>query len=269
MRKILLLVLGLMMAVPCYPANEWQKGTGEDVILGSENISDIDKISFENIVDPLDRLLSNYLNGCVLKYASASTLTVTLGEVVCSNAAGTVRKFRKNTSALTLTWADIDTGAEAISTTYYVYLVADADATTFTGKISTNSTTPNGVTYYKNIGTFYNDASGNISNDDSLVNYDNAYSLRLGDWVSKTPATAYQASTDGFVVGYGMNVASGAYVTIQTDSSNPPTTYRIYASGSGASNSSNGCMIKRNDYYKVTLTGGSQTVYWIPLEREN
>jgi hypothetical protein len=81
--------------------------------------------------------------------------------------------LRANTSATTVTWANIDTGAEAISSTYYLWAVADADATTFTVMISLSNTAPTGATYYRKLGSFYNDASGNITqitnDNDSLA----------------------------------------------------------------------------------------------------
>lgn len=145
-----------------YSANEWRQGTGSNDILGTESPSDIDDISYENIVAPLDRILSNYRNGCYGYYLTAATFAVSVGEVVCSNSAGTVRKFRANTSATTVTWSNIDTGSEASSTHYYYYAVADADATTFTVTISTSASAPTGATYYKKLGGFYNNASGDI-----------------------------------------------------------------------------------------------------------
>ena len=144
-------------------SNEWRAGGNNATIPGTTVVSDIDAVSYQNIVDPLDRLLSNYREGAELVYDSAAQVTMNAGEVVCSNAAGTIRKMRQNTSNTTVTWADIDTGAEAGSTYYYVYAVCDADATTFTATISTNSATPTGATYYQRLGQFYNNASSNIS----------------------------------------------------------------------------------------------------------
>lgn len=152
----------VVISQPCYGAYEWRKGTGENVILGTENPSDIDTVSYQNIVAPVDRLLSNYRNGCAVVYVSSATLSVGAGEVMCSNAAGSIRKMRQNTSATSVSWSDIDTGAEAVSTLYYVWAVADADANTFTVKISVSGTAPTGCTYFQKIGYFYNDASGNI-----------------------------------------------------------------------------------------------------------
>ena len=170
--KKLITILTILLLLPgvCHSANDWRGGDGEEVLLGSSNVSDLDVNVFQKVVDPLDTLLNNYRMGTVIKYASTSTVTVNAGEVACQNTAGTIVKFRQNTSALTLTWSDIDTGSESGSTTYYVYAVCDADATTFTGTISTNSSTPSGKTYFARLGQFTNNGSSNIESvqDDNV-----------------------------------------------------------------------------------------------------
>lgn len=109
----------------------------------------------------LKSLLSNYRNGCSVEYKGAADLYVRSGSIYIPDASGN-GAYRQNTSDTTVNWTNIDTGSEANSTTYYVYAVADSAATTFTVKISTNATTPTGCTYYKKIGQFFNDSSGNI-----------------------------------------------------------------------------------------------------------
>jgi hypothetical protein len=195
MKKLILTILSVVFLFSqCFAANEWRKGTGENVILGTEQGADVDTISYQNIVAPLDRLLTNYRQGPRLTYASASTLTVTSGEVTCSNGAATIRRFRSNTSTITTSWTvgtnGLDAGAKANSTTYYVYAIGDADATTFTVVISTNSTTPGGTLhdYYKRLGSFYTDSSGNITNitnDNSLLSYYDS------GWFAVTINTSY------------------------------------------------------------------------------
>ena len=107
-------------------------------------------------------MMKNYKAGCKCVYKSATELTVTAGEIYIGDASGN-GAYRQNTSDVTVTWAMIDTGSEANSTQYYVYARADSAATTFTVLISTNATTPTGGTYYRKIGRFYNDGSGNIT----------------------------------------------------------------------------------------------------------
>ncbi len=218
------------MSTPVSAENLWRKGDGSDVIEGTELVNDIDAISFENIVDPLDRVLSNYNRTVLLKYNSTSQVTLSLGEIVCSNTAGTIRRMRKNTSDVTVTWADIDAGAEAGNTTYYIYSVCDADAATFTATISTNSSTPTGATYFKRVGQFTNDGSSNITavkNDDDRVIVSTGtvanggtISLPSGwaqdecDWTVGGPATAVCTDGDGETSGsITISVTSGRVAT--------------------------------------------------------
>ena len=158
---------------------------------GTASAADIDALIIANN-NSVDRLFSNYRSGCKLIYASASTVTVGTGSIVCNNSAGTIRRLRANTSTVTMAWSDIDTGSEAASTTYYVYAVGDTDAATFTVKLSTNTTSPTGITYYKRLGSFYNNASSNIitiTNDDipQLRTYDS-------DWFAVGLNTTYTKS---------------------------------------------------------------------------
>lgn len=178
MKKILLILMAvLLMSVKCHAANEWREGTGANTLLGTTTVSDIDASIFQNMTDPLDRLLKNGRFGAQLKYNSVSTIDITAGNLTCSNSAGTISRFRAVTSAVTVSWADLDTGAEASGTTYYVYANCDADATTFTAKLSTSSTTPTGVTYFRRLGSFVNDGSSNIT---SVTNDDERFVLVTG-----------------------------------------------------------------------------------------
>ena len=144
-------------------ANEWRAGTGENTVLGSVNVSDLDTVIYQNIVAPADRLLRTYRTGAQVKYSSVASVDVTSGNLACKNAASTVIRFRENTATINLDWGDLDTGSEQTSTTYYVYAVCDADSNNFTGLISANSSTPSGATYYIRLGQFTNDGSGNIT----------------------------------------------------------------------------------------------------------
>ena len=111
--------------------------------------------------ETLKNLLRNYRQGCALRYKTAADIYVGAGEMSIYDASGNIR-WRRNASDLTVTWENIDTGAEAASTTYYVYAVADATGTEFTTLISVNAASPTGATFYRKIGSFYNDGSSNI-----------------------------------------------------------------------------------------------------------
>ena len=90
---------------------------------------------------------------------------------------------------------------------------------------------------------------------------DNVGGSVLGDWTSKSVNIVYQAITDGMVVceSSTSNTFAG-----YTDGSNPPTTVRTrnaYGSiGSGIT-----MPVKKGDYWKVTASGSSYNIYWIPL----
>jgi len=264
--KKLVLLLAMLIAMNAWAVDEWSKARPA----GSASPSTIDTLLQANN-ESIDRLLSNYREGCKIEYLSASTLTVELGEVVCSNSAGTLRKFRSNTSDTSVSWSDIDTGSEAVSTTYYVYAVADASATTFTVEISLSSSAPTGATYFKRLGSFYNNNDGDILNDETIVNDNNYYALQLGDWLSKSASVVYQASTDGFVVGYIDDTGGGDCEVIgYTDSSSPPTTVRSWLEFRGVDDGHGTITfpVKLGDYWKVSVgdVGVANSLYWIPNE---
>lgn len=174
MRRIFLAILTIALivsiAIPGYAIVDWVRGDGTDAVLGTDNASDIDYDVTNYLQDPLDRLLANYVHGCTLTRTSATVVTIGIGEVVCSNGAGTIKRMRKNTATTTVDMAvvgvgGIDSGsAEVVSTWYSVYAVADANATTFTAICAQQGVALSDVTYYRYIGSFYNNAAGDISN---------------------------------------------------------------------------------------------------------
>jgi len=157
MRKFLICLFCLLLSAN-YSFAAWDKSEP----LGTRSPSDLDSYIPTNNT-AIDSLLSNFRQGTTLKYASAATVTVKAGQVTCSNSTGATRLFLSNTSDTTVSWANIDAGGEAVSTIYYVYAgTSNATDTTFTCYISTSSSAPSGITYYKRLGSFYNNASGNI-----------------------------------------------------------------------------------------------------------
>ena len=279
MRKILLAIGILLLSVSiALAATQWRNGTGANTILGDEQGADIDSASYNNIVKPLDTMLSKYREGCEITYLSASTLTVGDGQVMLSNADGSIRLMQSNTSNTTVTWSDLDTGSEAASTTYYIYAyqatVGDSD---FDVAISASSSTPSGITYYRRLGSFYNDSDSNITYDD-ITNDNDYYALKMGDWVSKSVNVPYRASTDGYLTCYGSapGVGSERIMNGLTDSSNPPTTIRVVAEAfhvseeAGPISAGFTLPVKRGDYYEAELTGdvsgGTYAAWWIPSE---
>ena len=163
-------IISVFFISQAFSATGWVKGKP----LSSESPSDISTLVGENNA-AVDLMLSKYRENCRLTYDTVAQFVVGAGGVMVSNSAGTTRLMLANTSATTVTWANIDTGSEASSTTYYAYAIASATTdTTFTVKISTSASAPSGVTYYRKLGSFYNDASSNITlvtNDDQPMKY--------------------------------------------------------------------------------------------------
>ncbi len=260
------ILLALMMVSSPAWANQWRAGTGENTILGSSNASDIDANSYNSIVKPLDNLLSTYCNE-YLTYTSSSTLTVSAGSVVVSNSAGTIRLMLQDSAATVISSANLDSGAFASGTTYYVYATAATNAATAsTYFISTSNTAPSGQTYYYKIGSFIMDGSTHITT------IANAYNdTHMGTWTSKTSGTIYQALTDGIVISYISGyIGNGETFSVVSDSSSAPSTVRCSAttpSSTTAFSTSCNVPVRRGDYYQVTenAAGGSAVVYFMPI----
>lgn len=160
MRKSVWIILMLLVGFQSttHAADQWSKS-----LAGTTQAADIDS-NVSTSWSAQDRMLSNYRQGAAVIRNSASTLTVLTGELALPDSSVSTVRYRKNTANVSVSWSDIDTGVEASATQYYVYGLADSDATTFTVKISASSSAPSGSTYYRKLGEFYNDASGNITN---------------------------------------------------------------------------------------------------------
>lgn len=193
MKKILsLLMIGLfLVAMSSFSfCGQFQEGTSTQYPRGSINPGTIDTEIGNFITDPIGRVLTNHKQGCDVQYLSASTLTVALGEVVLTNSAETIRLMQSNSSATTITWNDIDTGAEETGKKYYIYAVqATATDSDFDIKISLSSTSPTGSTYFERLGSFFNNSDGNIER------IDNDFSLSTPEydsgWFSTSVDTNY------------------------------------------------------------------------------
>ncbi len=86
---------------------------------------------------------------------------------------------------------------------------------------------------------------------------------RLGAWLARATDTTYQATTDGFVSAFTVN---NGQANFKTDGATPPTVFRAGCLGTGTVYNSFGCLVKKGDYWRVSLVGGAFTVFWLPLE---
>jgi nucleoside-diphosphate-sugar epimerase len=118
-------------------------------------------------------------------------------------------------------------------------------------------------------------ARDKVTVEKALMDLPNATSFRLATVFGISPRMrldllvnnfAYRAITDGFVVVTG-NSSATAIINILTDAANPPTTSRQQISASDANGSSVAamCPVKKGNYYLVTVSAGTVTVYFIPI----
>jgi hypothetical protein len=185
---LILALISLVFSVPVYAADQWAKIQPA----GTEAAGTIDDLLRVNNA-ALDRLEYNYRRSLTVVPDTGNTVNVLAGEIAIPNAAGSVVRWRMNTTTTNLTWSDIDTGAEANGAQYYVYAVADTDATTCTFLISTNATSPTGATYYRKIGYFYNDSTG------AIVSVGNIKGGDVPNIISQSAATEITTSSASFV----------------------------------------------------------------------
>lgn len=204
MKKLLIFLIALLLPLSAFADNVWKEGDDSSVIAGGDSPSDIDTLLSAASIEPLERLLKNFREGAEIEYDTASQVTVAAGEVAVQNSAGTVVAFLSNSSSTDVTFSDLDTGSEAASTTYYIYAYC-SDSTNdldFDIAISTNSSTPTGISYYRRLGSFYNDSDSDIVatsiNNDDDIEFDDALDNFTYDsgWFAVAQATEYSKTHD-------------------------------------------------------------------------
>lgn len=138
-----------------------------------------DGADLDNSDQGLTTSMRGYLGGLELARADATTITVSTGVCRDSTNATTILLSSAMTKALTNTWAagdggnGLDTGSVSTSDWYHVFVIKkDSDGT---GDVllsaSLTPTMPTGYTYYRRVGSIYNDSGGDI--DDFT---------QFGDW---------------------------------------------------------------------------------------
>jgi hypothetical protein len=119
---------------------------------------------FSWATSPGNRLVPH--KNLVVARASASTITVTADEIELYSASGNFKKVSSVNVTIDITASGangLDTGVEANSTWYYVWIVSNG--TTTAGILSTSSsapTLPSGYIYKGLVSSDYNDGSGNL-----------------------------------------------------------------------------------------------------------
>jgi hypothetical protein len=119
---------------------------------------------FSRATSPGNRLVPH--KNLVVARASASTITVTADEIELYSASGNFKKVSSVNVTIDITASGangLDTGVEANSTWYYVWIVSNG--TTTAGILSTSSsapTLPSGYIYKGLVSSVYNNGSGNL-----------------------------------------------------------------------------------------------------------
>ena len=144
---------------PATPANSLLLAT---VVTDGDNITEVTDL--RQTTPPGLRVYSDYRQGCIASYDTATTIKVNRGEIELGSSSSAGK--RRNTTALSLTWSDLDSGSELSGQYYFIHAYPDPDnSNNFLGKISLSSSDAAGVTDERCIAWFYNDESGNISED--------------------------------------------------------------------------------------------------------
>lgn len=158
---------------------------------------------FERQIPYYLRLMADYhtSNTAILEYVSATQIRVLAGFAVTIGAIAEDKSFFFVDANQTLGWSDLDTGAEAVGTDYYVYACDSGGALVF--KISLASTSPIGfdANNSRKIGLFHNSPDGDVLQY-SIQDLDNRPKIGFAPGMITHPALPlwgdiYLASDDG------------------------------------------------------------------------
>jgi hypothetical protein len=155
-----------------------------------------------NVVNNLAQLSRSSVDGLALDCNTNDV--VIMGPGTCADSLN--QKLLEISSPTNVTFSDLDTGVEAASTWYFIYL-AETNDTTVT-VLSTNQFTPVGYSVYRRVGTVYNDASSDFNQ------YDQVGQSRERTYTYKGTRADYQALNAG---------TSGTETLVNLDAFVPPT----------------------------------------------
>jgi len=159
---------------------------------GGDLISDIDGYQEDNNY-ALETILAKYRHVTTVYNSSTTEITIGASEVACTN--GTTYKFRAITSNITCT------ASLGASKWYKVFAVADATATTFTGEIVEDGSSPAGT--HTRLISMFRTTSGSVI--EPFVQKGDDYNF-----------SAWQTLTSG-------NLGSSAWVAVDTTNFVPVT----------------------------------------------
>lgn len=258
-----LLVFLLMMSTPAWAVTQWNTAlpaSGDNLTAWPAAVKSQWSI--------LDTLLSNYRQSEKLIYKNSTTLTVTAGEVVVSNSGASTRLFLQDSGNTDITTTNLDSGSSfSAGTQYYVYSAASsATASSSTYYISLSSSAPTGPTYYKQLGSFTTDGSGNVISNKV---YSLAYGAVNADSNGQPPVqavynygssgSAYTLKTGGLLVAFG--TTGSISPSSSTSISNLPfTSASTYSVTTSTASTSPGMGCQANNSSGSSMTISAQNV---------
>lgn len=115
----------------------------------------------------------NYIDGLGITRTSASQLTIEVGRCRSSDDTFNMELTGTVTAALSSSGVGgLDTGSEASSTWYYLWLIYNSGTTTYAAMFSTSSsspTMPSGYTLKRRVGSWYNNSSSDLRNATQII----------------------------------------------------------------------------------------------------
>lgn len=140
----------------------------DDVLEGSTNLSDLDVELTDNLGDLEDTLedMRGWVNLQVVR-TDTETVTVTADELWLQQSGDLARNFSTVSEAIDITASGaggLDTGSEASSTWYYIWVIAKDD-NTIDGLLSASSsapTLPSGYTFKALVSAVFNDSGSDF-----------------------------------------------------------------------------------------------------------
>lgn len=133
----------------------------------SGSLSFKDSNGSDTLAGFLYRLVTRYIHGLELAWSSNTQITIGEGQCKNSSDATPIVSTAEITVDITSSGANgLDTGTEASSTLYHVYIIGDSDGENATAGLLSESvsspTLPSGYDVFRRLGTVLNNSSSNI-----------------------------------------------------------------------------------------------------------
>lgn len=249
---------------------------GDDILaIVDVSVPKTKKITKNSLVTALAApAVRDVARGLVAKYVTDATVDIDADEIIVSNVSDLVLKITAVNLTLDITTSGangLDTGSEAVSTWYYMWIIYNATTTTIAGLLSVSSsdpTLPSGYTYKARVGAVYNDSGSDFDyffQRDNVVSIDAITVLSGGTAGTITSidisvAVPPIAATIGGVLDVQKaTVSAGGVIYSASGASYNKYTCQIDVTGSGAT------LTRSISPFSKLLLTVPQTMYYISL----